>query len=81
MILEIGDDNVALRIESSSSRCCESFQIATVIDSIERESRDEVTVRTEQLNAMIARVSYENLGFRVDGASPWIHKLAQLFAI
>lgn len=76
MIFEIWDDNIALRIKSSASRRGKALQIAAVVDTVEREARDKVAIRAEELNAMVARVGHENLRFCVDGTGPRIHELA-----
>lgn len=54
MILKVRNNDVTLWIERDASRCRQTFQITAVVQSVERESRNEVTVWAEELNAMIA---------------------------
>lgn len=81
MVFKVGDDNVALWIKRDPSWCRQTFQITTVVQSVERKSRNEMTIRAEELNSMIARVCDQNLRFCINSNGPRIHKLAKFLAI
>lgn len=61
MILKVRDDDVALRIEGDASWSCQSLQVAAVVEAVEGEARDEMPVGAEQLDAVVARISHQDL--------------------
>lgn len=81
MVLEVRNDNVALGVKSDAPWSSQALQVTAVIQSVERESRDEVTVGAEELNTMIARVSDQYLRLGVDSDGPRVHELRQFFAV
>lgn len=81
MVLKVGNDDVSLGIESNASRSSQAFQIAAVIQPIKGESRNKMTVRTEELNAMVTRVGDQDLRLCVDRNSPRIHELRKFLAV
>lgn len=66
MILKITDNNISFGCKSTSPWRSQSLQISTVIHSIERKTRYKMSIDAEHLNAMISRVSDENLRLCVD---------------
>lgn len=81
VVLKVRDDNVALRVEGDTSGSSQSLQVTAVVDAVEREARNEVSIGTEQLDTVVARVSNQDLRLGVDCASPGVHELTQFFSV